>query len=271
MDHLFDEFSKSLAESLPRRESLRRLGAVFAGAVLGPLGLESAQAGAKQRGGKDPCTNFCNCRNRKQQDQCLNVCRGCQSDTSRVCGSCGNYVCCAAGQSCCSGHCANLNNDVQNCGGCGRQCAAPPPNEVVTCVAGLCQYDCTAGAVDCNGTCTFLKTDPANCGACGNVCAAVTPYCNGGKCSACSAGLTSCSGVCTNLSSDNANCGACGNVCPAQAPYCNGGKCSNCSPPLASCFGVCTDLANDLDNCGACGVVCDVFSTCSGGACVPIG
>src|SRR6516164_1102401 len=193
MDHLFDEFSKSLAESLPRRESLRRLGAVFAGAVLGPLGLESAQAGAKQRGGKDPCTNFCNCRNRKQQDQCLNVCRGCQSDTSRVCGSCGNYVCCAAG---------------------------------------LCQYDCTAGAVDCNGTCTFLKTDPANCGACGNVCAAVTPYCNGGKCSACSAGLTSCSGVCTNLSSDNANCGACGNVCAAATPYCSGGKCSNCAPPL---------------------------------------
>src|SRR5262249_12174792 len=42
MDHLIDEFSKSLAESLPRRESLRRLGAVFAGAVLGPLGLETA-------------------------------------------------------------------------------------------------------------------------------------------------------------------------------------------------------------------------------------
>src|SRR5260370_30042137 len=33
MDNLFDEFSKSLAESVPRRESLRRLGAVFAGAV----------------------------------------------------------------------------------------------------------------------------------------------------------------------------------------------------------------------------------------------
>ena len=44
MDHLFDEFSKSLAESVPRRESLRRLGAVFAGAVLGPLGLQNAWA-----------------------------------------------------------------------------------------------------------------------------------------------------------------------------------------------------------------------------------
>jgi hypothetical protein len=31
MDHLFDEFSKSLAESVPRRESLQRLGAGRAG------------------------------------------------------------------------------------------------------------------------------------------------------------------------------------------------------------------------------------------------
>ena len=45
MDHLFDEFSKSLAESVPRRESLRRLGAVFAGAVLSPLGVGTAWAG----------------------------------------------------------------------------------------------------------------------------------------------------------------------------------------------------------------------------------
>jgi hypothetical protein len=44
MENLFDEFSKSLAESVPRRESLRRLGAVFAGAVLGPLGLQTAVA-----------------------------------------------------------------------------------------------------------------------------------------------------------------------------------------------------------------------------------
>ena len=57
MDHLFDEFSKSLAESLPRRESLRRLGAVFAGAVLSPLGLQTAWAA-----GTDPCVAFCKCR-----------------------------------------------------------------------------------------------------------------------------------------------------------------------------------------------------------------
>jgi hypothetical protein len=209
MDHLFDEFSKSLAESVPRRESLRRLGALFAGAVLGPLGLATARAGRA-----DPCEGFCNCHKKAQQTQCLKVCRALNHDTSRVCGSCGSYVGCAAGQSCCSGHCADLHNDVHNCGGCGRQCAAPPPGEVVTCVSGLCTYNCGPGAIDCHGTCTPVNSDPANCGACRNVCAAPTPYCNGGKCSACLGGGTLCGGVCTNLDLDNANCGACGFVCP---------------------------------------------------------
>src|SRR4029450_2871364 len=111
MDHLFDEFSKSLCESVPRRESLRRLGAVFAGAVLSPLGLQTAWAK-----GTDPCNAFCECSNKTKQSQCLKVCRASHSATSRVCGSCGSYVCCAAGQSCCSGHCTDLQNDVHNCG-----------------------------------------------------------------------------------------------------------------------------------------------------------
>ena len=85
MDHLFDEFSKSLAESVPRRESLRRLGAVFAGAVLAPLGLGTAWAS-----GTDPCKAFCKCSNRAQQSQCLTACRACngtsQLSRARVVG-----------------------------------------------------------------------------------------------------------------------------------------------------------------------------------------
>ena len=45
MDDLFDEFSESLTESMPRHESLRRLRVVLAGAVLSPLGLGAAWAG----------------------------------------------------------------------------------------------------------------------------------------------------------------------------------------------------------------------------------
>ena len=101
MDHLFDEFSKSLAESVPRRESLRRLGAVFAGAVLSPLGLGTAWAGRR-----DPCAAFCKCRTTKQQSQCLAACRACNGNTGRIGGSCGSYVCCSTAA--CGGVCSDL-------------------------------------------------------------------------------------------------------------------------------------------------------------------
>ena len=84
MDNLFDEFSKSLAESVPRRESLRRLGAVFAGAVLSPLGVGTAWAGRR-----DPCIAFCKGCTTKQQSQCLAACRACNGNTGRIGGSCG--------------------------------------------------------------------------------------------------------------------------------------------------------------------------------------
>src|SRR5262249_35942760 len=218
MDHLFDEFSKSLSESLPRRESLRRLGAVFAGAILSPLGMETAWAK-----GPDPCKAFCKCRNKAQQSQCLTACQKCNGNTSRIGGSCGSYTCCsiasckgvcsnlksdpncgacgnncgASGETCCGDYCADLATDVFNCGRCGTVCAAPPPGEVVDCVSGTCLYDCAPGALDCNGTCTFVDNDPDNCGACGNVCPAEAPYCSAGTCSDCAPGLTFC-GVCTD-------------------------------------------------------------------------
>src|SRR5262249_22358505 len=214
MENLFDEFSKSLAESVPRRESLRRFGAVFAGAVLPPLGLQSAWAK-----GPDPCKTFCKCRNKTQQTQCLAACKACNSDTSRVCGSCGSYVCCAAGKSCCSGHCTDLHTDVHNCGGCGRNCGAPAVNQSVACIGGLCTYNCVAGAEDCgDGTCTHVDSDPDNCGACGNVCPDSARHCYQGTCNACDSGQELCGNSCVDTSFDPDNCGACGKVCPESAP-----------------------------------------------------
>ena len=69
MTHLWDEFSKSMVnELLPRRKTLRLLGAALAGAVLNPFGLDEAWAGKTQ----DPCQAFCNrCSNKTQQNQCL--------------------------------------------------------------------------------------------------------------------------------------------------------------------------------------------------------
>src|SRR3990172_8664043 len=134
MNHPFDDFSKSLSEPVPRRESLRRLGAVFAGALLSPLvlglgGSEAAGGGHPNRrrrslrraGGTDPCKTFCKCRNKKQQDQCLAACRACNNDPRRLCGSCGTYTC------------ANLSSDP-NCGACGNNCGSRGQ----TCCGGRC-------------------------------------------------------------------------------------------------------------------------------------
>jgi hypothetical protein len=165
MTQPWDEFAKSLAEPLPRRESLRQLGLVITGAVLGPLGLESASAGKA-----DPCKSFCRCGNKRQQDQCLRACKACKKNFSRLGGNCGNYFCCRAGQTPCGSYCADLASDADHCGACGFACPEPGDFEYGACVDGECRYACIAGAVYCDGACTFLDSDENNCGACGNVC-----------------------------------------------------------------------------------------------------
>lgn len=252
MDQLWDEFSKSLDASVPRRESLRRLGALVAGAVLGPLGLGTAWAGTT-----DPCKAFCKCGTAKQQSQCLAVCRSCNYNTGRIGGSCGGYVCCstaacrgvcsnltsdpncgacgnncsAIGQTCCGGRCVDLAGDVFNCGGCGAVCAAPPANQVVNCVSGRCVYTCAPGTVNCNGTCTSVGSDPNNCGACGNVCGGATPYCSGGQCTDCPVPSSAiCYGACIDVMWDGNNCGGCDYRC-SPLEHCSWGVCEGITPP----------------------------------------
>lgn len=158
MTNRWDDFSKLLAEeSSTRRESLRLLGAALAGAVLSPLALGTARGAGKHRAA-DPCKTICRCSKKTQQDACLAACRSCTGATSRLCGACGSY------------YCADLANDVYNCGACGQVCPPPGPYEYGACVNARCVYQCEYGAVRCNGTCTFLDSDPANCGACGHVC-----------------------------------------------------------------------------------------------------
>jgi hypothetical protein len=222
MENLFDEFSKSLAESVPRRESLRRLGAVFAGAVLSPLRLNTAWAGKKV----DPCTAFCNQRcSTARRPNCLVWCRACNNDPSRLCGDCWSGLrCCGTAETCCYGRtCHNLKNDFVRCGACGNSCDAPGPYEVGACLDGSCEYWCVQGAVDCNGACSLLDRDPDNCGACGNICPDSAPDCIDGTCGACGGGSTNCGGYCAFLSYDPYNCGACGFVCPGTG--CTDGQC----------------------------------------------
>lgn len=208
MSNQWDEFTIGVAEQLPRRESLRRLGLAVAAAVLAPLGLE----GAARRRLADPCKAFCKCSNKKQQNACLTACKACSNDPTRLSGSCGSYTCCGAGLSSCGGYCADLSNDFYNCGGCGNYCDSPDAYESGACIDGNCEYWCVEGADNCNGHCTPLDQDYENCGACGNVCTGSTPVCINGVCTDCSSG-TVCEGRCVDISWDNANCGACGNVC----------------------------------------------------------
>jgi hypothetical protein len=220
MTRHWDEFSKLLAEPVPRRESMRRVGFALAGVVLGPLGLNSALARAS-----DPCQSFCKCRNRSQQRACLAACKACSGDTRRLCGSCGSYVCCDSAGTCCGKICTNLGSDFNNCGACGHVCPQPGPNESGACVSGRCVYACVDGAVRCNGPCTFLYSDPHNCGACGNVCPESRPDCVRGVCvQMCPSGLTWCDPACVDLLTDPYNCGACNNQC-APAEFCSGGIC----------------------------------------------
>jgi hypothetical protein len=216
MTHQWDEFSKSLAKPLPRRESMRRLGAAFAGVVLGPFGAATAWAR-----GPDPCRAFCMCRNKSQQNACLATCRACTGPTQSLCGSCGSYVC------------TDLASDFNNCGACGHVCPPPGLYESGACVNGSCVYQCVDGAVRCNGTCTSLNSDPNNCGACGNVCPDTAPYCNLGVCfdPGCAPGETYCdfgngSGYCADLMWDNFNCGACFYQCSGNE-WCAGGYCQS--------------------------------------------
>src|SRR5689334_16557154 len=107
MTYQWDEFSKSLAnDSLSRRQSLRWLGAALAGAGLNPFGLGKAWAGKQP----DPCQTFCGrCSTKTQQNQCINACRACNGDTTRLGGRCGNYTCCSTAV--CNGACSDLKSN----------------------------------------------------------------------------------------------------------------------------------------------------------------
>ncbi len=171
-----DEFSKLLAVSVSRRESLRTIGAVLAGAALSTLGLGTAWAARPDR-----CTAFCrSCSTKKKRNQCVAACRACNGNTNRLCGSCGAYACCATAAVCCNGTCTSVNSDPHNCGACGYVCPASTP----ICNQGTCS-GCPGGATYCGAACIDTNWDSGNCGGCGIVCPEQT---------ACSAGT--CEGLC---------------------------------------------------------------------------
>jgi hypothetical protein len=79
-DRLFDEVTKSLADGIPRREAIRRLLTIIAGAVLGALGL---RRGALATTTASTCNQWCNSHFTSPNDRtvCKSICLSCPSLT----------------------------------------------------------------------------------------------------------------------------------------------------------------------------------------------
>jgi len=83
---------------------------------------------------------------------------------------------CPAGQLWCGVICADLTSDPQNCGECGKACAAGQ-----VCNRGRCRQNCPSHMTECDDMCVETMTDPLNCGACRKACAG-GQMCRGGVC-----------------------------------------------------------------------------------------
>lgn len=223
---------------------------------------------------------------------------GCETNTSadgKNCGACGTtcvdingtpacgdskcQIICAPGYADCDDDRSNgcekrTDNDVNNCGTCGKICSAG--NGTPWCNMGKCGVSsCPAGFGDCNGDpadgCEVnLANDVNNCKSCGALCVAA----NGtAKCSASSCAIASCDashadctggyadGCETSIATDANNCGACGMACTIAngTSQCQNRVCKvkTCTPPWADCMGdgaSCqTNTSTSTNNCGGCG------------------
>ncbi len=125
-------------------------------------------------------------------------------------GSPGTGAFCSAGLTQCGQVCVDTEVSSQNCGACGRACAAgqfcaPADGTGVP----TCAVSCTGGTVRCGGTnaCTRLVNDPQNCGACGRACGG-NQACVNGACAglACTPGAQE---LCFSGNVANVGVGAC--------------------------------------------------------------
>jgi hypothetical protein len=172
-----------------------------------------------------------------------------------------------------------LQADLENCGECGRACAATHV-AALECTSGTCSSSCAAGFANCargelpdDGCETPVLTDVENCGGCDNACP---------DSFACKAGLCAC-----DFKNDcgNGNGVACVNdvcVCNEMACRpgercrdaqgskvcsCNGSAEAGCSANELCCASGCTDVTSNPESCGACGRLCSTGFICASGTC----
>lgn len=152
MGALFDDVSRIIASSMPRRQAFRLIGGAVGGALAASLGLGSGARAWGMQAGSAPCgvgTFACG------NDLCctleLQTCCGrsqsakCCPKTSTCCiGSGTNTSCCAVGETCCNGIC----------------CSSAAPSCCGTAAKPVC---CAKGEICCNQKCCTVgpsKSDP---------------------------------------------------------------------------------------------------------------
>lgn len=158
---LLEDYNGNHFVGLSRREAIRKvgLGTMFAVPVI--AGLVAPHAVTASSAG---CAGGCNLPN---------------ATATCVAGNTCQITACNQGFADCNnspndGCETNLNNNVNNCGGCGNNCTVA--NGTPTCIAGTCQVaSCNDPFRNCNGSAsdgceTNLRTSRTNCGACGITC-----------------------------------------------------------------------------------------------------
>jgi hypothetical protein len=82
----------------------------------------------------------------------------CESGNQCSSGNCTSNLCCASGQTACSGACVSVSNNSANCGSCGRACATGS-----ACSGGSCYLNdgqaCTTGNQCRSGVCSTFYLD----------------------------------------------------------------------------------------------------------------
>jgi hypothetical protein len=81
---------------------------------------------------------------------------------------------CLGGTTQCGDECVDVDLDPNNCGECGKACAAGED-----CTGGNC---CPFGQTYCGGACTNVSVDPEHCGDCARACGMSEPLCIDGEC-----------------------------------------------------------------------------------------